>query len=104
MKKQQVLQKLEQGWTALKESCSGLSEAQLTEPGMVGEWSVKDILAHVTPWEEEALKALPLVLTGGRLPRYTPFGGIDAFNARMAEQKHDMALSGVLRELQQMHL
>jgi len=104
MKKQQVFQKLEQAWTALKESYSGLSEAQLTEPGMMGEWSVKDILAHVTTWEEEALKALPLILTGGRLPRYTRFGGIDAFNAQMAEQKHDMALSEVLRQLEEMHL
>jgi len=104
MKKQQVFQKLEQAWTALKESYSGLSEAQLTEPGIMGEWSVKDILAHVTTWEEEALKALPLILTGGRLPRYTRFGGIDAFNAQMAEQKHDMALSEVLRQLEETHL
>ena len=29
----------------------------------MGEWSVKDILAHVTTWEEEALKYLPLILT-----------------------------------------
>jgi hypothetical protein len=36
----------------------------------MGEWSVKDILAHVTTWEEEALKYLPLILTGGRPPRY----------------------------------
>jgi len=25
-------------------------------PGVVGDWSVKDIIAHVTGWEEEALK------------------------------------------------
>ena len=69
----------------------------------MGEWSVKDILGHVTTWEEEALKALPLILTGGRPPRYIQYGGIDAFNAQMAEQKRDLALSEVLRQLEETH-
>jgi hypothetical protein len=103
MKKQQVFQKLEQAWTALKESYVGLSDAQLTEPGAMGEWSVKDILAHVTTWEEEALSYLPLIITGGRPPRYIQYGGIDAFNAQKAEQKRDMALSEVLRQLEETH-
>ena len=103
MKKQQVFQKLEQAWTALKESYDGLSDAQLLEPGIMGEWSVKDILAHVTTWEEEALSYLPLILAGGRPPRYSQSGGIDAFNAQMAEQKRDMTLSDVLRQLEETH-
>ncbi len=103
MKKQQVFQKLEQAWTALKEFYAGLSDAQLMEPGVMDEWSVKDILAHVTTWEEEALKYLPLILTGGRLPRYIQSGGIDAFDAQMAEQKRDMAFSEVLRQLEETH-
>lgn len=103
MKKHQLFQKLEQAWTALKESYVGLSEAQLTEPGVMGEWSVKDILAHVTTWEQEALKYLPLILSGGRALRYIQFGGIDAFNAQMAAQKRGMALSEVLRQLEETH-
>jgi uncharacterized protein (TIGR03083 family) len=103
MKKYQMFQKLEQAWTALKESYAGLSDAQLTEPGAIGEWSVKDILAHVTIWEEEALKYLPLILAGGRPPRYFQSGGIDAFNAQKAEQKRHMALSEVLRQLEETH-
>src|SRR5260370_2965123 len=103
MKKQQVFQQLEQAWTARKESYAGLSDAQLTEPGVMGEWSVKDILAHVTAWEEEALKYLPLIITGGRPPRYIQYGGIDAFNAQKAKQQRDMALSEVLRQLEETH-
>src|SRR5215467_9325096 len=103
MKNGQLFQKLEQAWTALQESYTGLSEAQLTEPGVMGEWSVKDILAHVTTWEEEALKYLPLILTGGIPPRYIQYGGIDAFNAQMVEQKRDTVLSDVLRQLDETH-
>jgi hypothetical protein len=37
----------------------------MMEPGVTGAWSVRDTLAHVTSWEEEALKHLPLILKGG---------------------------------------
>jgi hypothetical protein len=103
MTKQQLFQKLEKAWMALQESYTGIPDAQLREPGVMGDWSVKDILAHVTTWEEEALKCLPLILTGGRPPRYIQFGGIDAFDAQMAEQKRDLALCEVLRQLEEMH-
>jgi DinB superfamily len=103
MKKDQVLNRLEKAWATFHESYAGLSDPQLMETGVTGEWSVKDILAHVTTWEEEALSYLPLILTGGKPPRYIQFGGIDAFNAQMAEQKREMALSDVLRQLDETH-
>ena len=98
MDKQQLLKQLEKAWAAINESYAGLSDSKMTEPGVMGNWSVKDILAHVTTWEEEALKYLPLIITGGRPPRYIQYGGIDAFNAQMTEQKRDLALSDVLRQ------
>lgn len=104
MDRQQLLKRVDQAWAALKASYAGLSAAQLMEPGVVGDWSVKDILAHVTTWEEEALKVLPLIIRGGRPPRYsTTYGGIDAFNAQMAEQKRGLSLSEVLRQLDETH-
>ena len=65
MNRQQLLKQLDTAWTAFKESYAGLSDSQLTEPGVTGDWSVKDIIAHVTWWEEEALKHLPLIIKGG---------------------------------------
>src|SRR5881275_2707793 len=103
MDKQQLLKHLEKAWTAIKESYAGLSDSQLMEPDVMGNWSVKDILAHVTTWEEEALKYLPLIITGGRPPRYIQYGGIDAFNAQMTKQKRDLALSDVLAQLDETH-
>jgi hypothetical protein len=67
-------------------------------------WSVRDIIAHVTWWEEEALTHLPLILAGGRPPWYSvKYGGIDAFNARMTEQKKDLPLAEVLRRRDDVH-
>lgn len=70
---------------------------------MVGEWSVKDILAHVNTWEDEALKYLPVILQGGKPQRYIAYGGIDAFNARMTEQKRNLSLPQVRRMLDETH-
>jgi hypothetical protein len=98
-----LLRRVEMAWAALKESYAGLPDSRLTEPGVVGDWSVKDILAHVTTWEEEALQHLPVIIAGGRPPRYVTFGGIDAFNAHMAEQKREIALSDIRRRLDETH-
>ena len=104
MKSERVLQRLGAEWEALLESYAGLSEAELLEPGVTGAWSVRDIIAHVTWWEEEALAHLPLVLRGGRPPRYSvTYGGIDAFNATMTEERKDLSLAEVLRLRDEVH-
>jgi hypothetical protein len=104
VKKEQLLVRLEQAWADLQASYAGLTEAQLLAPGVSGEWSVKDIVAHVTAWEQEALKFLPLILEGGRPPRYSvTYGSIDAFNARVAEQKRGVSWDELIREMEDTH-
>lgn len=103
MNRPQLLKKLDQAWAEVKESYAGLSDSQLAEPGVAGDWSVKDILAHVTTWEEEALKYLPLIIEGRRPPRYITYGGIDAFNAQTTEQKRSLSFSDILRQLDEVH-
>jgi uncharacterized protein (TIGR03083 family) len=101
---EKLLKRLDTAWAAFIESYAGLPDARLTEPGAMGDWSVKDILAHVTTWEEEALKHLPLIVEGGRPPRYSmKYGGIDAFNAQMTEQKRGLSLADVRRQLDETH-
>jgi hypothetical protein len=100
----QLLERIGSAWTAFKASYAGLSDAELLEPGVTGAWSVRDILAHVTTWEEEALTHLPSILEGRRPPRYsTTYGGIDAFNARMTKEKASLSLADVLRQLDETH-
>lgn len=84
MNKSELLQRLDKAWVAFRTSYLGLSEPQLSVPGVVGNWSVRDIIAHVTTWEEEALKHLPLIMKDGKPPRYSvTYGGINAFNRLM---------------------
>ncbi len=104
MNRQQLLHRLDTAWVAFKESYAGLTDAELTEPGVTDDWSVKDILAHVIIWEEEALKHLPHILEGGRPPRYSvTYGGIDAFNAQMIAQRRGLPLAEVLQQQDETH-
>ena len=104
MNRQQLLNRLDTAWMAFQASYAGLSSSRLTEPGVAGDWSVKDIIAHVTWWEEEALRHLPGILAGDRPPRYSvTYGGIDAFNAMMSERKRDVPLSDVLTQQNDTH-
>ena len=103
-RRQRLLKRLDSCWRTFRESYVGLSDSAMLTPGVTGAWSVRDIIAHVTTWEEEALKHLPLVLMGKRPPRYSvTHGGIDAFNAKTTEQKKKLSLVEVLRSQEDVH-
>jgi hypothetical protein len=96
MNRDTLLRRLEVAWKDFTDSYAGLSEADLLESGVTKAWSVRDIIAHVTTWEEEALTHLPSILEGHKPPRYsTTYGGIDAFNALMTTRKKDLSLDEV---------
>ena len=104
MNTRQVLDRLETAWTDFQNAYAGLTTHQLVRPGVTGDWSVRDIIAHVTWWDEEALKHLPLVKAGARPPRYsTTYGGIDAFNALMTERRRSLSLAEVLHQHHGVH-
>lgn len=96
MKREPTLDRLEREWQALLQTWEGLPEKALLQPGAVGHWSVRDVMAHIATWNEEACKALPIILAGKPLPRYL---GIDAFNAREQERKRHLSLEQVREEL-----
>ena len=104
MNKRQLIAKLENAWSALEESFAGLTNEQMTQPGVTGDWSVTDILGHVTAWEEEALKHLPHIREGKRPPRYSVlYGGIDAFNALKAQESRARPMAEVLARVEETH-
>jgi hypothetical protein len=103
-KREQLLKRLDKAWCEFKESYAGLSDQERLEPGVTGAWSVKDIIAHVTSWEEELLKALPLILAGKRPPLYSvTHGGIDAFNAQATAKRSHLPLIAVLQQQDDVH-
>ncbi len=71
-----------------------LSEAQLTTPGALGTWSIKDVLAHLTAWHEMGAKEYQAVAQG-RQPLIEPEGDVDQVNARLIEPYRTQSLAQV---------
>ncbi|HET8846031.1 MAG TPA: hypothetical protein VFN35_31500, partial [Ktedonobacteraceae bacterium] len=55
---QEILDQVITSRATLMSVIYGLSEAQLAVAGVVGRWSVKDLLAHIGKWEEVCLAEL----------------------------------------------
>lgn len=58
MNQSELLALLETSREAFLDAIEGLSPDELEEAGVVGEWSVKDILYHLTRWEAELVRLL----------------------------------------------
>ncbi len=100
MNKEQLLNRLQQNWKVFLKSLEGLPASALLEPDVVGHWSVRDVMGHITTWEEEKMKIIPLILKGKPIHRrYT----VDAFNAREQERKQHLTLEQVQQELAATH-
>lgn len=54
--KTDLLLAIEKEWGALQAVLDPLSPGAMTEPGIVGEWSVKDMLAHLLTWQRMVLR------------------------------------------------
>jgi hypothetical protein len=103
MDRDQLLARLDGAWQEFNQACQGLSEKALQEPGVMGDWSVKDLLSHIATWEEECLAALKLILEVKRPARYASSGGIDAFNHRQWLRYRDWPLGDVQRRFRETH-
>ncbi|MCY4145363.1 MAG: maleylpyruvate isomerase N-terminal domain-containing protein [Chloroflexi bacterium] len=79
---------------ALAALWQGLTPEQMTRrPGPQPGWSVKDLVAHITWWEQSATNWVSRALSGELLTRTeTP----DELNARIFADNHDLPLATVL--------
>lgn len=60
MDKPQLLERIHAEYATFTELLDNVSEEQMTMPGVNGDWSIKDILAHIAAWQhrlDERLEA-----------------------------------------------
>jgi hypothetical protein len=63
--KAQVLDKMRSERKRLEDVVFSVSPDRMTLPSVQGEWSVKDILAHITSWESLSVDCIKQVKNGG---------------------------------------
>ena len=94
----EVMRTARSNWEAL---LAEAGEARLTEPGVEGNWSLKDITAHLTYFETWATDNVMAFRLGGPRPQSEYKGlEVDEENARIYERLRAKPLSEVLQESQ----
>ena len=78
-----------------------VGEAQMTQAGVEGEWSVKDIVAHITAYEGWIVARLQSALRDETLRLEIDQLDLDQRNARIFEENRSRPLHDVLAESQQ---
>ena len=96
-----IIERIGASWDDLEASYAGMGEEEMLVPGVTGDWSARDILAHVAVWDALALSVLPGILETGAHVELDEH--IDAYNARMTEEKRHLSLDEVRQDLQETH-
>ena len=93
MKRVEVIEALEKGRQTLMEAVKGLGDEALVEPGVVDQWSIKDLLFHMTMWEAEEVKLL-WQASQEQTPSTIHFSGMsmDEINAAWSAEGKDREL------------
>ena len=99
MNKEAILTSLEGSREDFLDAIEGFSEEILLQPGVVGEWSVKDLLVHLTRWEAELVKLL-WQARQGKSPSTVHFSevAVDEINDRWYQESRTRSLEVALED------
>jgi hypothetical protein len=101
--KEELLRNLDYEYKTFLDTVDGLDEAHLIEVWL-GEWSVREIAAHLSGWHREIGAGLERMARGERpFPEGTTFNDVDDWNEKFASAARAMMASDMLRELEKSH-
>jgi hypothetical protein len=96
MDKAELLNSMHTGYAVFETLLTPLSTEQMTRPGVNGEWSVKDILSHLTAWHRHLLHLIE-VTKRSEEPSDIPDGlTTDQINDQFYQQNKHRPLGEVL--------
>lgn len=102
--KQELLDDLEAARAELLSAIEGLSEQEMVCPGVVGEWSVKETLAHIVAWDKEIRTVVHAFVTQenpGFDYKISGKRGFAKWNAREVEKRRDLSTAQILAEMEE---
>jgi uncharacterized damage-inducible protein DinB len=97
----EIISVLEYGRSELLKATDGLSQRELTETPIYGDWTIKDVLGHVIGWDQRTIKILPLMLQN----RAGEIAGVEVeeHNRHSVSAWRDKSLTEVMTELELAH-
>jgi hypothetical protein len=104
--KAHILKRLQAERRRLEQNLAALSPDDMLRPGVVGEWSVKDVLAHLADWEAHMLVWVEAARSGDPVESPDPgltWEQLGVFNQRVYEAHRDQPLEDVLEYFHSAH-
>lgn len=102
--KQELIAQLKNERARIEAILGDLTEEQLEIPGVQGEWSIKDIVAHITIWEQRGIEWIRAVAKGEKPqipePGYT-WCDQKALNLKTYQEHKERSWQEVLNDFQQ---
>ncbi len=102
MDRDRLLRLIRDTWNDFADRIAPLPDDQLVQPGAQGDWSVKDIMAHIAWWERRMLHWIDHGFGGDR-PEPMDWGDVDRVNAETYEVNRARPLADVRAEWQATH-
>jgi hypothetical protein len=62
-----LLERIEDSWRALFAALDGIPDDRFEDPGVIGDWSLKNLFGHLAFWDNHAVHEIERALAG--LPR-----------------------------------
>jgi hypothetical protein len=101
--KEDLLNRAAQEYKAFYEAIAGLNEEHLVE-AWLGNWSIRDVAAHIVGWHREMTPALERMARGERpIPAGVSYDDTDTWNERFASAMRHMTVADVLLEFDKSH-
>lgn len=97
-----ILAEIETQWNRLAGLVAQVPAHLMEGPAVVGTWSVKDLLGHITTWESETMDNVQSFLDPHRGDMRS-YADPDSFNEEAAQWKRVLPLSEVTRDLEETH-
>lgn len=99
-RKTEILEALEDSRQEMIELLEDLPDEWMIEPGVVGAWSIKDILNHLTHWEGQLVTLLFQAKRGTARPTTQHFGTetVDEVNQRWYEDGKERSLDMIWQD------
>ena len=101
MSKTRLLSELQDEQAAWETLLSSIDDAHMTEPGVAGDWSIKDIVIHITGWRRRTVGRFQAALQHQPTPAppWPPhLQTDDEINAWMVASNRDHSLSAILQD------
>jgi uncharacterized protein (TIGR03083 family) len=104
MTKRELLEAIQKGRAEFEAALAKLSPEQMVAPGVMGEWSVKDILGHIGMWESRLVTILYAVERGATPSQLVHTQAeVDKVNAGSYAEQRDRPLDRVLADFHGVH-